>query len=50
MKKENTVPTSLFSNKFNAMTLFAYQGDCDKDNFANAFIGENKSKLDKHYL
>lgn len=54
IKKDNTVQPqqSLFTNKFNAMTLFAYRGDGDQDNFASAFSNSRVgpgNKLDSHY-
>lgn len=44
---------SLFSNKFNAMTLFAYRGDGEQDNFASAFSNSRfnggNSRIDQHF-
>lgn len=44
---------SLFSNKFNAMTLFAYRGDGEQDNFASAFSNSRfnggNSRIDKQF-
>jgi hypothetical protein len=44
---------SLFSNKFNAMTLFAYRGDGEQDNFASAFSNSRfdggNSRIDQQF-
>lgn len=44
---------SLFTNKFNAMTLFAYRGDGEQDNFASAFsnsrFGEPNNRIDAQF-